>query len=357
LSVNLKKAASVAVRSLVPHRPHHAQWMITKKCNYRCIGCNVWREPDGRELSTIEIKKGLDILKKLGVFEIVLSGGDPLLREDAGEIVKYASERFVTTIYDNGSMAAEKIEALRNVDFVAISIDSLDPAKNDHIKGVQGAWKKAVRTVETLRDEGIKVAVTPTISQLNLHEIVDITNYFSQKNVPLWYCLYSYDISADVNQLFKIGKVNDEFVITDKQAMVNLCDSLIEMKKKNKNILMTTKLLTAVRNLYLYDKRTWNCSALQNFFMIDHLGRIAGCHSHNIAATIFDLPKLWDSPEFDLLRSTYHKCTQCTYLCYIFYSLHGSPYGNLSLAKEQWKNASLLLKKNNNRPLKVARFQ
>jgi MoaA/NifB/PqqE/SkfB family radical SAM enzyme len=357
LTTSLKKAAAVAARSLVPGKPHHVQWMITRKCNYRCRGCNVWREQNQKELSAEEIKRGLDILKSLGIVEIVFSGGNPLLREDAAEIIEYASRFFVTTVYDNGSMAATKIEALRNVDFVAISIDSLDAAKNDHIKGVEGSWRRAMETVETLYNEGIKVSVTPTISQLNLYEIVDITNYFSQKGIPLWYCLYSYDLSVDANQLFRIGKANDEFVIRDKQAMVKLCDSLIEMKKKNKNILMTTQLLKALRSLYSEDKRNWQCHALQNFFVIDHLGRIAGCHSHNFAGSVFDLPKIWDSEKFNSLRKTYRKCTQCTYLCYIFYSLHGSPYGNLMLVKDQWKNAKLLLKKNDAKPLSLVKLQ
>jgi len=357
LTTSLKKAAIAAARSLVPGKPHHVQWLITRKCNYRCRGCNVWREQDPRELSTEDIKRGLDILKNLGVVEIVFSGGNPLLREDIDEIIEYASRFFVTTVYDNGSMAAGKIEALRDVDFAAISIDSLDAAKNDYIKGVKGAWRKAMEAVETLYSEGINVSVTPTISQLNLYEIEDVTNYFSQKGIPVWYCLYSHDLSADADQLFRIGKANDEFVIRDKQAMVKLCDSLIEMKKKNKRILMTTRLLKTLRSLYLEGKRTWNCRALQNFFVIDHLGRIAGCHSHTFAASVFDLPKTWDSEEFDLLRRTYRKCTQCTYLCYIFYSLHGSPYGNLLLAKDQWKNAQLLLKKNNTKPLSLAKRQ
>jgi MoaA/NifB/PqqE/SkfB family radical SAM enzyme len=324
--------------------------MITRKCNYRCRGCNIWGEQDERELSAREIKRGLSILKDLGVVEIVFSGGDPLLREDIDEIIEYASRHFVTTVYDNGSMAARKIESLRNVDFAAISIDSLDAAKNDYIKGVSGAWKKAMETVETLHNEGINVAVTPTISQLNLHEIVDITKYFSAKGIPLWYCLYSYDLSMDANQLFRIGKANDEFVIKDNQAMVKLCDSLIEMKKKNKKILMTTKLLKALRSLYSDDRRTWNCHALQNFFVIDHRGRIAGCHIHNFAASVFDLPKIWNSAQFNSLRKTYRECTQCTYLCYIFYSLHGSPVGNLLLAKDQWKNSQLLFKDNAKSP-------
>jgi MoaA/NifB/PqqE/SkfB family radical SAM enzyme len=241
-------------------------------------------------------------------------------------------------------MAANKIEALRNVDFAAISIDSLDEAKNDYIKGVPGSWKNAMNSVETLQREGIKVAVTPTISQMNLHEILDITNYFTKQGIPVWYCLYSFDLSTDANQLFRIGKANDEFMIKDKQAMINLMDSLIELKKKNRKILMTTKLLKALRSLYAEDRRAWNCQALRNFFVIDHSGRISGCHVHNIAGSVFDLPKKWKSPEFKKLRESYHECTQCNYLCYVFYSLHGSPSGHISLAKDQWKNAKLLFK-------------
>jgi MoaA/NifB/PqqE/SkfB family radical SAM enzyme len=346
LTSGFKKGASVAARSLVSGKPHHAQWMVTRNCNYKCRSCNVWKEPDPRELSATEIKKGFDILKKLGIVELVISGGDPLLRDDIGEIIDYATKLFVTTVYDNGSMAAKKIDLLRKVDFVAISIDSLDEAKNDYIKATSGAWKIAVETVEALHKEGVKVAVTPTISQKNIYEIVDLTNYFTTKGIPVWYCLYSYDTSADTKQLFKIGKANDEFVITDRQAMVNLCNSLLEMKKKNKKILMTTKLLETLRSLFEEDsKRKWKCQALNQFLVVDHLGRIAGCHSHNFAGSIYDLPGKWNSAEFKALREKYHECTQCSYLCYVFYSLHGSPTGHISLAKDQWKNAELLFKK------------
>lgn len=344
MTTGWKKAASIATRFLAPGKPHHAQWLITRKCNYRCAGCNVWKEQDERELSTEEIKKGLDILKKMGIVELVISGGDPLLRPDIAEILDYASERFVTTVYDNGSMAAKKIDALRKVDFVAISIDSLDAAKNDAIKDVSGAWKNAMNSVETLQKQGIRVAVTPTISQKNLYEIVDITNYFTDKGTPVWYCLYSFDTSVDSNQLFRIGKANDEFIITDKQAMINLCNQVIDMMKTNKQIIMTKKLLVALRALYENDDRTWKCEALNHFIVVDHLGRISGCHNHNFAGSLFDLPKQWKSKEFKALRKTYHDCTQCNYLCYVAYSLYGSPRNIFSLARDQWKNAKLLFK-------------
>lgn len=343
LNQGIKKAVSIAARSISIGKPHHAQWLITRKCNYRCVGCNVWKEQDQHELSTEEVKKGMDILKDLGIVELVLSGGDPLIRDDIGEILDYASKLFVTTVYDNGSMAAKKIDCLRKVDFVAISIDSLDEAKNDAIKAVPGALKNALNSVETLQKEGIKVVVTPTISQKNIYEIVDITNHFTDKGIPVWYCLYSFDTSMDTKQLFRIGKANDEFVITDKPAMINLCNQLIDMKKTNKKILMTDKLIVALRGLF-EDKRIWKCQALKDFLVVDHLGRVAGCHSRNFACSVFDLPRVWKSPEFKTLRETYNDCTQCNYLCYIFYSLHGSAGGHISLALDQWKNAKFLFK-------------
>jgi MoaA/NifB/PqqE/SkfB family radical SAM enzyme len=114
-----RKVISLLKRSLKPNRPYHAQWLLTRRCNYRCRGCDVWREQEnGVELSASEIKRGLDVLRRLGVIEIVFSGGNPLLRDDIGEILDYASKHFITTVYDNGSMAVEKIDALRSVDFV-----------------------------------------------------------------------------------------------------------------------------------------------------------------------------------------------------------------------------------------------
>lgn len=330
---------------MVPNKPYHVQWMITRKCNYRCRGCNVWREQDSKELSTEEVKRGLDILRELDVVEIVFSGGNPLLREDIGEILEYASRFFITTVYDNGSMALEKMDALRDVNFVAISLDSLDPIKNDYVKGVKGSWEKAMQTTEKLHENGIRVGVSPTISQFNLYEMIEFTNYFLRKGIPVWYCLYFYDSSDEPTQLFKIGKRNDEFVITDNKAMVELCDSLIDMERKNSNILITTKTLEAVKNLYLNGNRIWKCRALRNFFIIDHLGRVAGCHLNKPVTSIFNLPKVWNSEEFDALRKIYSECSKCMYLCYIVYSLHGSVMGNLEIAREKWRSAKLFFKK------------
>jgi len=304
----------------------------------------VWREkPDKEEVSTDFVKKGLDVLRRLGVIEIVLSGGNPMLRDDIGEIVDYASRFFVTTVYDNGSMAVKKLDALKNADFVAISLDSLDQKKFDYIKGVPGAWKRAMDAIQTLKEESLQVGVSPTISQFNLYEILDFTHYFTERGVPVWYCLYGYDYPAE-NQLFEIGKKTDEFEIVDREAMTKVCDSLIQLKKERQGVYITTQTLTALKHLFMNGQRTWKCKALQGFFMIDSLGRVAGCHRNEPVASVLELPDVWNDPKLKALRKKYSECSQCAYLCYIFYSLHSNVKNNLSVVLDQWKNVRTLFK-------------
>jgi len=331
------KILDLAKRALKSPRIYHAQWFITRKCNYRCRGCNVWIDQDSNELSTEDVKKGLDILRDIGVLEIVFSGGNPLLRDDIGEILRYASKYFITTIYDNGSIAANKIDELRNADFVAISLDTLDEKKNDYLKGVKGSWKKAMESISILKKEGINVGVSPTISQINLYEIIDFTKYFIEQEIPVWYCLYTYDYPLE-NRTFSIGQKNDEYEITDLRYLAEVCDTLIKMKMENEYIYITKKTLEAVKHLALTGKRIWRCRALESFLVVDHLGRVSGCHIKEPISSIFELPKILKSPIIDRLRRENQQCVRCNYLCYIFYSVHAGFFGTLDIILDRWKS-------------------
>lgn len=342
MQLSVYKVLGLLKRSLAFNKPHHVQWMLTRRCNYRCRSCDVWREQKPmNELSTEEVKAGLDVLRRLGVMEIVLSGGNPLLREDIGEIVDYASRHFITTVYDNGSQAVRNIEALRKADFVAISLDTLDEKKYDYLKGVHGAWKSALNAVQTLHEQGITVGVSPTISQLNMHEILDFTDHFTAKGVPVLYCLYQHDTLTQ--PLFQIGEKNKELEIVDNEAFAQICDALMEKKSECHGILITRKMLEALKELYLNGKRSWECKALESFFMIDPLGRVAGCHLQEPVATVFDLPKVWNSQKLENLRQKYRECSKCSYMCYMFYSLHANVPGNIEIIRDQWKNAKPVL--------------
>lgn len=346
MRLTAQKSLSVIKRSLTPNRPYHAQWLLTRRCNYRCIGCNVWRDQGSKqkELSTEEVKRGLHALRDLGVVEIVLSGGNPLLRDDIDEIIEHSSRHFITTIYDNGSIAPKKLDALRHADFVAISLDTLDEKKFDYMRGVKGAWTNSMNAIQTLQNEGINVGVSPTISQLNLDEIVDFTRHFTDKRIPVWYCLYSYDLPME-SSMFTIGKKIDDLEIKDRQAMARVCDQLKQLKKERQGVFITAKTLDALKTFFLTGERPWKCQALKSFVMVDSLGRVSGCHRQAPLCSVSELKDMWDNPRFDDARRKNSSCEKCTYLCYIFYSLHGRMPSNLGLVWDQRRNVRTLLSK------------
>lgn len=340
--VSSEKVLAVLKNCMTPGRPFHAQWFLTRRCNYRCRSCNVWRDRTWEgEVSTDEVLRGLDALHKLGVMEIVFSGGNPLLREDIGEIVDYASRLFITTIYDNGSMAAKKIEAVRNADFVAISMDSLDEKKNDYLRGVSGATRTAIASIRALKESGISVSVAPTISNANIHEMVEFTRFFIDRGIPVWYAVYAYDSPVN-SRLFGIGRRSDEFEFSNCLTMAQFCTILLEMKKKHKGIFITRKTLVALRKLYSEGTRIWMCHALRSFLMVDHHGRVSGCHYYPPITSITEVVDAWKSPELERARQFYSGCTKCTYLCYIFYSLYSDIRGNIEILLDQAQNISML---------------
>jgi MoaA/NifB/PqqE/SkfB family radical SAM enzyme len=117
------------------------------------------------------------------------------------------------------------------------------------------------------------------------------------------------------------------------------------MKKERRGVFITTKTLTALKQLFLNGQRNWTCHALRSFFMVDSMGMVAGCHRNKPVASVLELNDLWNSSKLDDLRRKYSECSQCTYLCYIFYSIHGDMLSNLSIIWDQRTNVGSLMRK------------
>jgi MoaA/NifB/PqqE/SkfB family radical SAM enzyme len=73
-------------------KPSNVLFNITFRCNLKCKHCDIWKDKSGKELSTEEIKEIIDKLKNwLEYFRLHFSGGEPLVRKDIFEIIKYCS--------------------------------------------------------------------------------------------------------------------------------------------------------------------------------------------------------------------------------------------------------------------------
>ncbi len=320
--MKIGKYARIAKAAMTSNHPYHAQWFLNRICNFKCKSCDVWQEPDTRKLPTEQVLAGLDKLRDLGIIQIVFSGGDPLLRPDIEEILKYSHKYFITSIYDNGSMLIPKIEALKYADYVCVSIDSLEREKFAYIRGVD-QMEKAIQGMLEVQKRYGNVIVSPTASGPNVDEIPDILRHFNAFGIGSLLSVYNYPEDSDSQ--FKIGVQEQELVLR-KERVLKLIEELIQLKKDNNRILITNKVLNTMKEYYSTGKR-WTCRALDSFIMIDHLGRVSGCHVKAPVANIVtdDLKALWDSGKFKEKREEYSKCRDCTYMCYVSYSLYSKP--------------------------------
>jgi radical SAM protein with 4Fe4S-binding SPASM domain len=157
--------------------PAHPVWEMTTACNLRCIHCHVsGGQSQSDELSTSEAKNLFSQLADIPEFRMLaFTGGEPLLREDLYELLAYSQALgFTNTIATNATLITDKVaQQLRHYGVViaAVSLDAVDPATHDRIRGVPGAFQAAMKGMAALRRAGILLHINITAMEYNLQQI------------------------------------------------------------------------------------------------------------------------------------------------------------------------------------------
>lgn len=160
--------------------PRIVSWNLTRRCNLACGHCYldaVQRKSDCRdELATEE---ALRVIEELGALApgamLVLTGGEPLLRRDLDVLIaEAAANELMPVIGTNGVLLTpERAEALRRAGAagVGISVDSVDPAFHDRLRGMPGAWAGAVAGMRAAREAGLGVLMQTTLFADNRNDL------------------------------------------------------------------------------------------------------------------------------------------------------------------------------------------
>ena len=161
-------------------------WNTTNACNLKCAHC--YRDAGAKsadELSTAEAKKMLGEIARAGFKIMIFSGGEPLMRSDILELVEFAASQGMRPVFGtNGTLITpEMARALKAAGTmgVGISLDSLDPAKHDRLRGEAGAWEGAVRGMENCRAAHLAFQVHTTVMDWNADELEAMTDFAVQK--------------------------------------------------------------------------------------------------------------------------------------------------------------------------------
>jgi pyruvate-formate lyase-activating enzyme/TusA-related sulfurtransferase len=146
-------------------------WLYTNfDCNLRCDYCCVRSSPKAprRALGLERVRRIAREAAALGVAEIFVTGGEPFLLEDIGDILAACAAAAPTTVLTNGMLlVGRRLETLRALPrdrlTLQISLDSPTPQRHDLHRGA-GTWAKAWKGIERARAEGFRVRLAATVA-------------------------------------------------------------------------------------------------------------------------------------------------------------------------------------------------
>ena len=165
---------------------------ITNRCNLHCFFCGQHGErgvfegssarPNEKELSISQWK---DFIKNARYFKpyIYITGGEPLLRDDTVELIKFASSLdIITHLNTNSTLLSDKAEDLVNagLDYISCSLDCIG-SLSEEITGKSSTYKDAITGIERLvkarsvsKGKFPIIQVFTTINKKNQHCLFDI---------------------------------------------------------------------------------------------------------------------------------------------------------------------------------------
>lgn len=225
-------------------------WNCTKTCNLRCKHC--YSNSDGKkyhgELTTEEAKKMIDELGQFHVPVLLLSGGEPFMREDLLELIQYSQKYHIrTTISTNGTLIDKKTANLLNkkqVGYVGISIDGIGE-KHDSFRGIKGSFDKSIEGIRNCLEIGQKVGLRFTISRDTVDQLEDVFYLIKEEKIPR-VCFYHLVYSGRASEM-----MNEDISHEQSREVMDL------ILRKSKELGQQTEILTVDNHadaVYLYLK-------------------------------------------------------------------------------------------------------
>ena len=159
--------------------PFTVAWEITRACALRCVHCRAEAQPkrDPRELTTEEGLRLIDQITEIGGPILVLTGGDPLMRRDIFDFIRYAAkDRGLRVALSPSATALVTRQRLRRareagITRTHISLDGATRESHDAFRQTPGSFQRTMEIMESLRELGMSLQIGTTVSRYNLQEL------------------------------------------------------------------------------------------------------------------------------------------------------------------------------------------
>ena len=175
-------------------RPFVLVWELTQACELACKHCRADARPERHpdELTTAEGKALLDDAASFGEGQlVVLSGGDPLARPDAVELVEHGVEaglRMTMTPSGTASLTADRVRALADAGLrrMALSLDGGSAGAHDEFRGEPGSFRSTLTAARRVREAGLPLQINTTVCAETVGELPAIREVVADLDAVLW---------------------------------------------------------------------------------------------------------------------------------------------------------------------------
>lgn len=310
--------------------PTSIVFFVTNKCNLKCNHCFYWGELNTKkeELVLEQIKKITNSLKDC--YSILLTGGEPFLREDLVEVCEILDDRFRTLkIATNGFISERIFQVTSNIlhrcNFYDVSVQlSIDGPRaiHDKIRGVANSFENTIKTLKALKGlekkfHNFRVEVGITVSKENYKSVEKLVKYLLEFRVPISLLLTRgndygvYGLCKGIST--KINPKKDIFIPKDelenlykKISRLNDCSDYKFMTEHQKLLLEYS--IKMIKN----KEKILNCYAGKVDGVIYENGDVSFCELvkpiGNLKETDYDFYKLWNSKKANLMREKIKSC-------------------------------------------------
>ena len=197
--------------------------ITTYRCNCKCVMCNIWRSP-----TTVAEEFKPEILEQLPELDFAnITGGEPFLREDIGDIVRILKTKARRIVISTNGYFTEKIISLvKEVGDIGIriSIEGL-PAANDELRGIKDGFDHGLRTLLELQRMGLKdIGFGITVSDRNARDMLELYQLAKAMKVEF--------ATAALHNSYYFHKTDN--IINEKEAVIECFEDIIKELLKTK---------------------------------------------------------------------------------------------------------------------------
>lgn len=256
------------VYSLNRRYPVSVTFIITYRCNFKCRYCNVYNCQE-QEMTTQEIFSMIEQLAKLGMRRLGINGGEPLLREDIGEIIRFAKDKgLFVTLFTNGSLVSKNIDKIKGLDVLLMSLDG--PGHIHDAQRFPGSFDKVIEAIKIAKDAGLNIWTNTVITQNNLDYIDFILENAKRFKIKTTYQPVLYYPHSSEEE--RIRGLSPEMIKYN-----SVIDKLIQEKKRGGPIVHSLSYLNYIKNPdWKQNKR--HCWAGRIYCAITPSGNISPCY-------------------------------------------------------------------------------